>query len=110
MLKGRNKKADIKALVDCGASTLFISERFVKEKQVRTRKLMTEIPVRNIDGTSNVAGPISCFAKLGLKIGDHEEEKVAFMVTYLRSDDVIIGIDWLRYHNLEIDWNAGKFC
>jgi indole-3-glycerol phosphate synthase len=28
------KKADIKALVDCGASTLFIGERFVKEKQV----------------------------------------------------------------------------
>jgi len=48
-LKGRNKKADIRALVDCGASTLFISERFVKEKQVRTRKLTKEIPVRNID-------------------------------------------------------------
>jgi predicted aspartyl protease len=109
MLKERNKKADIRALVDCGASTLFISKRFMKEKQVRTRKLTKEIPVRNIDGMSNVAGPILCFAELGLKIGDHEEEKVAFMVTDLGSDDVIIGIDWLRYHNPEIDWNAGKF-
>jgi len=108
--QGKKQKADIKALVDCGASTLFISKRFVKEKQVRTRKLMKEIPVRNIDGTSNVAGPISCFAELGLKIGDHEEEKAAFMVTDLGSDDVIIGIDWLRYHNPEIDWNAGKFA
>jgi len=108
-LKGRNKKADIRALVDCGASTLFISKRFVKETQVQTRKLMKEIPVRNIDGMSNVAGSISCFAKLGLKIGDHGEEKAAFMVTDLGSDDIIIGIDWLRYHNPEIDWNAGKF-
>ncbi|KAG2744893.1 hypothetical protein P692DRAFT_20743030, partial [Suillus brevipes Sb2] len=32
------------------------------------------------------------------------------MVTDLGSDDVIIGIDWLRYHNPEIDWNAGKFA
>jgi hypothetical protein len=62
-------------LVDCGASTLFISERFVKEKQVRTRKLIKEIPVRSIDGTSNIVGPILCFAELGLKIGDHEEQK-----------------------------------
>jgi hypothetical protein len=67
-------------------------------------------PVRNIDGTSNVAGPISCFAELGLKIGDHKEEKAVFIVTDLGSDDVIIGIDWLRYHNPEIDWNTGKFA
>jgi hypothetical protein len=108
-LKGRNKTADIKALVDCGASTLFLSERFVKEKQVWTKNLTNKIPVRNIDGTSNVAGPITHYAELGLKIGDHEE-KAAFMVTDLGSDDVIIGIDWLRYHNPEIDWNAGKFA
>jgi hypothetical protein len=110
MLKGRNKRTDIKVLVDCKASTCFISERFVKEKQVQTRKLMKEIPARNINGMSNVVGPILCFAELGLKIGNHEEEKAAFMVTDLGSDDVIIRIDWLRYHNPEIDWNAGKFA
>jgi hypothetical protein len=109
MLKGRNRKADIRALVDCGVTTLFISERFVKSKEIRTRKLMKEIPVRNIDGTSNVAGPILCFAELGLKIGDHEKEKAVFMVTDLGSDDVIIRIDWLKYHNPKIDWNVGKF-
>jgi len=38
---------------------------------------------------------------------DHEE-KAAFMVTDIGTDDVVIGIDWLRYHNPEIDWNAGK--
>ncbi|OAX30501.1 hypothetical protein K503DRAFT_705198 [Rhizopogon vinicolor AM-OR11-026] len=31
------------------------------------------------------------------------------MITDLGSEDVIIGIDWLRFHNPEIDWNAGKF-
>jgi hypothetical protein len=108
-LKGRNKKANIKVLVDCGASMLFLSERFVKEKQVWTKNLTNKIPVRNIDGTSNVAGPITHYAELDLKIEDHKE-KAVFMVTDLGSDDVTIGIDWLRYHNPEIDWNAGKFA
>ncbi|KAG2108727.1 uncharacterized protein F5147DRAFT_773525 [Suillus discolor] len=36
--------------------------------------------------------------------------KQSFMITDLESDDMIIGIDWLKYHNLEIDWNAGRFA
>jgi hypothetical protein len=108
MLKGRNKTADIRVLVDC-VHQRYSSVRFVKEKQVWTKNLTNKTPVRNIDGTSNVAGPITRYAELDLKIGDHEE-KAAFMITDLGSDDVIIGIDWLRYHNPEIDWNAGKFA
>src|SRR6201747_2406147 len=106
-LKGKNKEAEVKALVDSGASSLFISERFVKDKQVQTKQLRRALPVRNIDGTYNKAGSIKSYAELGLKIGDHEEN-VAFLISDLGSDDIIIGIDWLRYHNPEIDWNAGK--
>ncbi|KAJ8582012.1 hypothetical protein M405DRAFT_750846, partial [Rhizopogon salebrosus TDB-379] len=76
-LKGKNKKAEVKALVDSGASSLFISVRFVKEKQVQTKQLRRALPVRNIDGTYNKARSIKSYAELGLKIGDHEEE-VAF--------------------------------
>ncbi|KAJ8581507.1 hypothetical protein M405DRAFT_684592, partial [Rhizopogon salebrosus TDB-379] len=76
-LKGKNKEAEVKALVDSGASSLFISERFVKEKQVQTRQLRRALPVRNIDGTYNKARSIKSYTELGLKIGDHEEE-VAF--------------------------------
>ncbi|KAG2085771.1 uncharacterized protein F5147DRAFT_549049, partial [Suillus discolor] len=67
-------------------------------------KLLRPIPVKNIDGSLNAAGLMTHFAELGLKIGDHVEDKAAFMVTDLGSDDIIIGIDWLRYHNPEIDW------
>ncbi|OJA12955.1 hypothetical protein AZE42_12842, partial [Rhizopogon vesiculosus] len=31
------------------------------------------------------------------------------MITDIGSESVILGIDWLRFHNPEIDWNAGKF-
>ncbi|OJA13394.1 hypothetical protein AZE42_12609, partial [Rhizopogon vesiculosus] len=44
-----------------------------------------------------------------MKIAEHEEQEAAFMIMDLGSKDVIIGIDWLRFHNPEIDWNTGKF-
>jgi len=108
-LKGKNKEADIKALVDSGASTLFLNKKFVDRNNVDTKRLKRALPVRNIDGTSNSQGPITDYAELGLKIGDHYEQQAAFMITDLGEDDCIIGIDWLRYHNPDIDWNAGKF-
>ena len=64
------------------------------------------IPLYNIDGTLNCAGTISEVAILGLQIGDHVE-KVVFMVTDISSEDVIIGLDWLRKHIPEVDWDQG---
>ena len=80
----------------------------MRDNRVSTKRLRRALPVRNIDGTHNRAGTIKEYAELGLLIKDHEEDKVAFLVTDLGSDDVIIGIDWLRFHNPEIDWNGGK--
>ncbi|KAG2339794.1 hypothetical protein BDR05DRAFT_850324, partial [Suillus weaverae] len=74
-LRGKNRQADIKALVYCGASTLFINENFVKKNTVCCRKLLRPIPVRNIDSSPNAAGSMTHFAELGLKIGDHVEDK-----------------------------------
>jgi len=65
-LQGKNRKAEVKALVDSGASTLFLSENFVKKHGVVTQPLGKEIPVRNIDGSNNASGPIKCFAELTL--------------------------------------------
>ncbi|OAX31689.1 hypothetical protein K503DRAFT_703315 [Rhizopogon vinicolor AM-OR11-026] len=31
------------------------------------------------------------------------------MITDIGTESVIIGIDWLRFHNPEIDWNTGRF-
>ncbi|OAX30572.1 hypothetical protein K503DRAFT_659420, partial [Rhizopogon vinicolor AM-OR11-026] len=74
-LEGKNRKADIKALVDSGASTLFLSRRFVEEHSVSTRKLLRAIPVRNIDGTLNADGSMTHYATLKMKIAEHEEQE-----------------------------------
>ena len=79
-LKGRNREKEIAAMVDSGASTLFLSKEFVRKNHVRTTRLTHAIPLYNIDGTHNKMGDITHVAELGLQIGDHVEKQVIFTV------------------------------
>ena len=63
-LKGQNHNTFIAAMVDCGATALFISKKFIKKHKVRTHLLFREIPLYNIDGTKNHAEGITQFAHL----------------------------------------------
>ncbi|KAF9796682.1 hypothetical protein IEO21_10968 [Rhodonia placenta] len=71
------------------------------------RKLKEPIPLYNIDGTLNKDRSISEVAVLQMQIGDHVK-KTVFMVTDIGPEDVIVGLDWLREHNPEIDWESGS--
>ena len=48
----------LEALLDSGASGLFIDSEFVKAKQINTHQLTRPIPVNNVDGSPNERGPI----------------------------------------------------
>ncbi|KAF9801177.1 hypothetical protein IEO21_10191 [Rhodonia placenta] len=94
-------------MVDSGATTKFINKHFIMENRVRTRKLKEPILLYNIDGTLNKDGSISEVAVLQMQIGDHVE-KTVFTVMDIGPEDVIVGLDWLREHNPEIDWESGS--
>jgi hypothetical protein len=106
-LKGRNRSATVAAMVDCGATALFISKRFMKEKKIRTHLIPHEIPLYNIDGSRNRAGSITHMTRLRLQVGDIEEWQV-FLVTELGPEDVVLGLPWLRSANPNIDWAGGR--
>jgi Retroviral aspartyl protease len=106
-LKGRNRSALVVAMVDCGATALFISKRFVKENKIRTHLISCEIPLYNIDGSRNRAGSITHATCLRLRVGDVEEWQV-FWVTELGPEDVVLGLPWLRSTNPSIDWAKGR--
>ena len=108
-LKGQDQVANYESMVDCGASTVFISERAVRDLNLQTEKFFRPIPLSNIDGTLNKAGELTDFVELELRIGDHAHPQI-FAVTDIGDDDVIIGIDWLREHNPDIDWAKGSLC
>ena len=99
------------ALVDSGASTTFISKRLVNELGMRTKRFSQSIPLLNIDRTTNNSGSITHYIELTLAIPHARGHisKTIFAVTNIDDQDIIIGIDWLKQHNPEINWKQGTF-
>ena len=93
-------------MVDCGATALFISEKFVRENKIRTYPFSREIPLYNIDGSKNRAGGITRFTRLRLVIGDSTEWR-QFLITELGPENLVLGLPWLRSVNPKIDWTKG---
>ena len=77
----------------------------MKKERLNTRKLTNPIPVNNVDGTPNEAGPISEIVDMVLCYKDHTEWAI-FAVTSLGDQDAILGLPWLRKHNPEVDWRT----
>ena len=78
----------------------------MEEQRVERYRLRRQIPLYNIDGSRNRAGSIEEFARLRMKIGEHEEE-VELLITDLGPEDVVLGLPWLRKVNPAIDWAKG---
>ncbi|GLB45128.1 putative retrotransposable element tf2 155 kda protein type 1-like [Lyophyllum shimeji] len=96
----------LKALLDSGASELFLHIRFVREHGLTSRTLSWPISVNNVDGTANTAGAITEVVDLVLRYNGHSE-RVVFAVTDLGEQDMILGFTWLKEHNPEINWATG---
>ena len=106
LLKGRHRTTKVAAMVDSGATSLFIDCKFVNQHKMLLEPLKQPITLYNIDGSLNEAGSITHKVRLLLKVGQ-DKEKFDFFVTSLRPEKVILGLPWLRHHNPTIDWQQG---
>ena len=100
-------KMVVSALLDSGATGLFLDKRFVQENHLNTRKLPRAIPVYNVDGTLNQGGSIQEEVDLIMHFKDHSES-VSFAVCDLGEKVAIVGHTWLYCHNPEINWQTGE--
>jgi len=91
----------VKALVDSGATGMFIDIEFVQSKNIQTQ-LPRAIPVYNINGIPNEAGHITKVVDLIVQYKDHSEQ-VTFHVTSISQTMIILGHTWLMEHNPKID-------
>lgn len=107
ILGGLQRSVRATALVDSGASAIFMHRRFAAKHKMLLRPLARPITVTNIDGTQNQAGTITHTVQLRMSVGDHREI-VDFFVTDISTKDVILGYPWLRRVNPDIDWQSGK--
>ena len=102
-----HKGIAVKALLDSGATGLFMDIAFAKEKGFKMEKLKNPLLVRNVDGTANVGGAITYQVECNMFFKGHVE-RVRMDVCNLGKTEVILGMPWLAAHNPEIDWEKGE--
>lgn len=100
------KRVSITALLDSGATGLFINKKFIEYQNFNVRKLSRAIPCYNVDGTLNQGGSIKEEIDMAMTFQEHSE-KATFAVCDLGDKTAIIGHTWLFQHNPEIDWRTG---
>ena len=103
VIRGLNKSKRAIAMIDCGASDIFINKRFVHLNKILTHKLDKPRPVYNIDGSLNKAGSITHGVWLSMSIGIYTE-KLRFYITNLGPEDIILGGPWFDQVDLIIHW------
>jgi len=97
----------VRALLDSGATSLFIDTTFAKEKGFRMEKLKRPLLVRNVDRTVNAGGAIMHQVKCNMFFKEHVE-RARMDVCNLGKTELILGMPWLAAHNPEIDWERGE--
>jgi hypothetical protein len=93
------------ALIDCSATSCFIYIKWAKLNNVPMCPLSKPILVYNIDSTANNTGAITDIADIILRYKNHSE-CTQLTVTHLGKQSLILGYNWLQYHNLEINWQT----
>jgi len=98
--------ADIKALVDSGATDCFMSENFVRRMKLGKRPLQKPRKIWNIDNTANQAGPITHYITLNIQTRGIQKT-IQFLVTNIGSEDIVLGYPWMAAFEPRFTWKNG---
>ena len=102
-----HKGVAVRALLDSGATGLFMNMTFAREKGFKMEKLRNPLLVKNVDGTVNAGGAIMHQVECNMFFKGHVE-RVRMDVCNLGKMEMILGMPWLTAHNPEIDWEKGE--
>ena len=97
----------MEVLLDNGVMGLVMSSEFAKRQGFKLKKIDRLIYVRNIDGSFNKEGPIEYMVEVNIYYQGHRE-RTEIDVIEEQKWSVILGILWITYHNLKIDWRTGE--
>ena len=97
----------VKALLDSGATGLFMDMTFAREKGFKMERMKNPLLVKNVDRTVNMGGAITHQVECNMFFKGHVE-RVRIDVCNLEKMEVILGMPWLAAHNPKIDWEKGE--
>ena len=90
------------ALVDCGATTSCISERFATRHSLPRCLKDVPVPIMAVDDRPIASGLITQDVITTIAVGSHSETRPLAIVAV--GYPIILGLDWLHQHNPNIDW------
>src|SRR6202158_6053315 len=96
-------KAEIRALVDSGATDNFMHPNFTKRMGLGLQKLPNPKKLYNVDNTTNKAGEITHF--MMLLVETHGERRdMWFLITDIGKEDILFGYPWLANFEPQFSW------
>ncbi len=98
--------ADIKALVDSGATDCFMSENFIRRMKLGKRPLQRLRKIWNIDNMPNQAGEIMHYITLDIQTRGIRKT-IQFLVTNIGNEDIILGYPWMAAFEPQFTWKNG---
>src|SRR5580693_6888878 len=99
-------KADLRCLVDSGATDNFIHPRFLRRMGLGTRKLTNPKRLYNVDDTTNRAGQVTDYVDLDVRTNNIHKE-MRFLVSDIGREDAILGYPWLATFKPHFSWKHG---
>jgi predicted aspartyl protease len=99
---------DTHAMLDTGCTAIsFIDESFARDHNLPLHALRIPRTVEVIDGRAIESGMVTHLAEFKMDIGGHSEKLLAF-VTRLGHYPLVLGIPWLRLHDVAVRFSTGR--
>ena len=101
----KHEGVTVKALLNSGATGMFMDRRMVARHGFKLQKLERPIMVRNVNGTNNSREAIIHQVEANVYYKGHVE-RMRMNVCDLGKTEIILGMPWLATHNPEINWET----
>jgi len=95
--------ADLKGLIDSGATDCFMSLAFIKRMKLGMQPLQKLRKIWNIDNTENKAGSITHYIDLNVETKQIRRD-MQFLITNIRNEDIVLGYPWLSTFEPQFNW------
>src|SRR5579859_4117426 len=94
-----------KAIIDNGASTLYISQKITKELGLKT----TKVKARRVKVADNDSCVVNTITTVDVKVENLPTEMLTAYVFPVKDIDLILGLSWLEKHNPHVDFRSKSY-